>query len=254
MGQRPLIYITVLLLLAALACNVNFSTKDETPKNNQTAPLVLLLAPVNGSTYAEGTRVEFHAIAQDSLAGVSRIEFRVDDLPAAEAKTSDPSGQQPSLEAQFTWTASGKQGHLITVEAFRADGSSLGLYDVSIKVTDQPSAQTLAVGTGAPPDNDSAGAGPGTAVPTPTQVATPPPSSASNQAVTSSGPGTHYSSPGIRVMGDSLPIVGRNTDSTWWAVMYTDEFGDGTAWVLAALTVVEGDISQIPLVEAPPPD
>ena len=80
MGRRIILFSTIALCLAATACSVNFSPKsaDESSANLQTAPLVLLLAPVNGSTYAEGTHVELHAIAQDTQAGVSRIDFLVD--------------------------------------------------------------------------------------------------------------------------------------------------------------------------------
>ena len=134
MGRRYFILIPTLLALAVLACSVDFSSNssnEEEAVDIQTVPLVLLLAPVNGSIYAEGTQVELAAIAQDSLALVSRLEFRVDDVPVGDVAAANPDGQ-PSLEARLTWTAEGKQGHLITVEGFRADGSSLGIDEVAV--------------------------------------------------------------------------------------------------------------------------
>lgn len=257
MGRRIIFFITIVLFLAATACSVNFSPKgaDESSANLQSAPLVLLLAPVNGSTYAEGTHVELYAIAQDAQADVSRIDFLVDSATVGEVPASDPKGQT-SLEAQFTWTATGKQGHLITVEAFRADGSSLGRNEVQVQVTDKPSAQTPSANTSAPPTEQSPGAA--TTIPTPTGAPTTRPedmgilSGPIARINTSSlnvrqGPGTNYAPVGTLVQGDQAQIVGRNADSSWWAIQY----GNGTGWVIASLVITEGDMSQVPLVAAP---
>lgn len=136
---RHLALSLLVILLAGLSCTLENATNGtENSPDFQTRPLVLILAPANGSVYAEGIEVQFHAIAQDAQAGVVRIEFRVDDLPVGEGKSDNANGQ-PSLEAQMTWTAADKRGHILTVEAFRANGSSLGLADVIFKVTDKPS-------------------------------------------------------------------------------------------------------------------
>jgi hypothetical protein len=256
MGRRIIFFITIVLFLAATACSVNLSPKkaDESSTNLQSAPLVLLLAPVNDSTYAEGTRVELHAIAQDAQAGVSRIDFLVDSATVSEVPASDPKGQA-SLEAQFTWTATGKQGHLITVEAFRADGSSLGRNEVQVRVTDKPAPRA---NTPAPITNAEQSPGAATAIPTPTGAPTPRPddmgilSGPLARINTSSlnvrqGPGTNYAPVGTLVQGDQVQIVGRNADSSWWAIQY----GNGTGWVIASLVITEGDMSQVPLVAAP---
>jgi hypothetical protein len=257
MGRRTVFLVTIVLFLAATACSVEFTPKsaDNSRADLQTEPLVLLLAPVNDSTYAEGTRVELHAIAQDSQVGVSRIVFLVDSAPVGEVPASDPNGQ-PSLEAQFTWTATGIQGHLITVEAFRADGSSLGRSEVLVRVAEKPSANGSAPDAFAPttgPNPDTA-----TPVPTPTSAPTARPddmgilSGPLARINTSSlnvrqGPGTNYAPVGTLVQGDQVQIVGRNADTSWWAIKY----GNGTGWVIASLVITEGDVSQVPLVAAP---
>ncbi len=256
MGRRIIFFITIVLFLTVTACSVNFSPKkaDESSTNLQSAPLVLLLAPVNGSTYAEGTRVELYAIAQDAQADVSRIDFLVDSATVGEVPASDPKGQT-SLEAQFTWTATGKQGHLITVEAFRADGSSLGRNEVQVHVTDKPAP---GANTPAPITNTEQSPGAATTIPTPTGAPTTRPedmgilSGPIARINTSSlnvrqGPGTNYAPVGTLVQGDQAQIVGRNADSSWWAIQY----GNGTGWVIASLVITEGDMSQVPLVAAP---
>jgi uncharacterized protein YgiM (DUF1202 family) len=262
MGRRYIVFTTIWLVLASVACNVGSSSnQDQTGEDIQTAPLVLLLAPVNGSTYANGVRVQLHAIAQDSLAGVSRIEFRVDDKAVGEVKADEPDGQ-PSLEAQIVWKAKGKQGHLITVEGFRADGSSLGLHDVAVNVTDKPSAEAVAGSTPLSPDASDTGTSPATPVPSPTNVAgttsgpddmgilTGPVARVNAASLyVRQGPGTNYPSVGSLAEGDRVQIVGYNAERDWWAVSY----GGGTGWVFASLVIVEGDTSQVPLVAAPPP-
>ncbi len=254
-GHRsPRVWVMLVVMgLAGVACTLS-SAADNTPVDVQTRPLVLLLAPANGSTYAEGVEVFFHAIAQESQTGVVRLEFRVNDTPVGEVAASDPNGQ-PSLDGMIIWTASGKTGHLVTVEAFRPDGSSMGLSDVTIKVADKPVAR-LPGGGGETPGQDQP-----TPVPTPTagDAAAVPPTNAVPLTGTIAqanvddlnlrqGPGTDYPSVGTLALGERVQIVGRSADDSWWAVAY----GGGTAWVFAALTTTEGDVSQVPLLAAPP--
>jgi hypothetical protein len=249
------------LAVAALACSLG-NAADNAAQSIQSKPLVVILAPTTGSTYAEGVRVELHAIAQEAGPGVARIEFRVDDNPVAEVSASNPNGQ-PTLDARASWVATDKRGHLITVEAFRADGSSLGLSDVTVKVTDAPTAQ-LPGGSALPVSGNGVqapGGTPSTPIPTLTPAPILPTSTSSipltgpiaRAAVDGlnvrQGPDTAYPTVGILAQGEAVQIVGRNADSTWWAVSYAG----GTAWVFTALTTTEGDVSQVPLVAAPSP-
>lgn len=64
------------------------------------------------------------------------------------------------------------------------------------------------------------------------------------------GPGTDYEIVGELLVGESLEIVGRNADSSWWQISTTE---GGVAWV-AAEVVAASDVSEaIPVVEAPAP-
>lgn len=237
-----------LLLTAALACNLG-ATSQKTPEDVLQQPLVVLVAPVNGSVFAEGAQVALHAIAQDSTMGVARIEFRVNDMAVGEVMADQPAGQ-PSLDAIVAWKAAGQSGHLITAEAFRADGASLGLSDVAVRVIDKSGAASSS-GTAT-----SVGiSGTSTPVPTPTPFSEPlSPADGPIARIVSGdnlnvreGPGTNYETVGTLPPGAEARIVGRNADSSWWAI----EYGGGTAWIFASLTSTEGDLSQLPLV-APP--
>jgi hypothetical protein len=262
--SRYIVLGLLFLALTSLACSLGTSENDSSP-SSQKKPLVLIVAPVNKlydadiPVYAEGVPVEFRAIAQDLEIGVARIEFRVDDLPVGEVKSDQPGGQ-PSLDAGVVWVATGATGHLITVEGFRADGSSLGLDDRSIRVAAQPGTELPAGNTTALETPNSATEStqptlPAQQGPLPTAAFTPTVlASGSPTAVVSTpslnvrqGPGTSYPSVGALVQGDRVTVVGRNADSSWWAVTY----GGGTAWVFAGLVTIEGDVSQVPLVAAP---
>lgn len=266
---RQMLIVLLLLAVATLACSLTTTSEDEPDVEAiQTEPLVLLLAPINGSTYAEGAQIELHAIAQDSV-GVARIEFRVDEAPVGEVKAEQASGQE-SLEGVVSWIATGQTGHLITVEAFRADGASLGFRDSGIKVVSQSAVQ-VPIGsteisaspspavTGSPALVQTAAANPTQALAQVTAT-TPPatenvPSSGKPTAQVNAetlnvrqGPGTNYPTVGTLSQGDRVEIVGRNADSTWWAI----NFSSGTAWIFAALVTPQGNLSQVPLVAAPP--
>ena len=266
-GCFPITIGISMLLLASLACNANIDSQEPAPSDIQSRPLVLLLAPVNNSTVAEGATVQFYAIAQDSLAGVARIEFRLDDtLKLGEVTAQNPAGES-SLEARMVWTATGKQAHQLIAEAFRVDGSSLGESAVILTVTGQPSAgegeddpmmgvgqTTIPLSTVAPGDSGEQPNATATFVPTPTKrpadigiISGPTARIMVAELLARQGPGTTYDPVGTLLQDDILQIVGRNEESTWWAIAY----GEGVAWVLASQVMTQGDVSNLPLV-APP--
>lgn len=265
---RHVILVVVILILASMACTLGTPSESNiVTEDIEARPLVLLLAPVNGSVIAEGAQVALHAVALDSQVGVARIEFRIDDVPVGEA-VSDQAGGQPVLDAVGLWQAAGQTGHLVTVEAFRADGSSLGISDVSVNVVPQPRARAN------PPTEAAAETIDAAPTPVQEQPPAPPTETTIEQPPTEipapvpteptafpgvaasvvyqilnvrQGPGTNYPAVNTLSQGDQVTVIGRNTDSTWLAI----SFGGGTAWVIAESVSFEGDISQLPLVAAP---
>lgn len=265
MGRRVILVLAV-LILASIACSLGTpSESDIVTEDIALRPLVLLLAPLNNSTIAEGAQVSLHAIALDSQIGVTRIEFRIDDVPVGEA-VSDQEGGQSTLNAVGMWQAQGQTGHLVTVEAFRADGSSLGISDVLVNVVPQPRDRASTPAEAAPTTE----AVPPTeqAQPTvpPTEAATePPPATAEPPTAEPTefpgvaasvvyltlnvrqGPGTNYPTVATLAQNDQVTVIGRNADNTWLAI----RLDGGAAWVIAESVGFEGDKSQLPLVAAP---
>ncbi len=233
--------VIALMAGAGLACTLG-NPSEEQIQDAADRPLVIMLAPVNGSVIADGVEVMLYAVAQDSGPGVTRLEFRVDDLVVGEVSAEQLDGQS-SLVGQVPWRAAGHSGHLLTVEAFRADGSSLGVSDVTVRVIEKPVAQL-------PGTEQEVGTNPiPTLTPAPTLALLP----GVAARVTSSdlnvrqGPGINYPVVGSLRQGDMVEIVGRSADNAWWAIT----FRSGTAWVYATLVQPEGDVSQVPLATVP---
>ena len=63
------------------------------------------------------------------------------------------------------------------------------------------------------------------------------------------GPSTDAEVVGTLSFGESLEVVGRNADSSWWQVSTPD----GLAWVAANVVTASNIHDRIPIVEAPPP-
>lgn len=59
------------------------------------------------------------------------------------------------------------------------------------------------------------------------------------------GPGTNFEADGLLVVGETLEIVGRNADSSWWQVSTPD----GLRWIAADVTTTSNVTEAIPIVE-----
>lgn len=116
----------------------------------------------------------------------------------------------------------------------------------------------------APPPVETPVSEPAPPPPSPTPVAEtlPPLGSTSNEATSRPivtardggvnlrlGPGTDYDTAGLLPDGESLEIVGRNDDSTWWLVSAPG----GLAWVADGAVTARNVGPGIPVVGLPPP-
>ncbi len=62
------------------------------------------------------------------------------------------------------------------------------------------------------------------------------------------GPGTNYDKIASFAQGSYLPLVGRNTDQTWWVV----RSGGPNCWISGTTGHTSGPLDNIPVVQAPP--
>lgn len=88
------------------------------------------------------------------------------------------------------------------------------------------------------------------ATPAPSPTLGPPFAIASVNSNCRGGPGSVYDVLGYLLAGDRTRIRGRDLPTNWWVVDQMD--GSGTCWVANNLTGEEGDLSQVPIVPAPP--
>ncbi|MEM7031251.1 MAG: SH3 domain-containing protein [Chloroflexota bacterium] len=63
-----------------------------------------------------------------------------------------------------------------------------------------------------------------------------------------SGPGTNFERVGVLLQGDSLEIIGRNEDSSWWQVLTEDD----VSWIAASVTEASNINDSIPVVTLAP--
>jgi hypothetical protein len=267
-----------MLSLAALACNVQFGGSVQAPAGTPGSS-VTFTGPANNSVIAEGSNVILVVSARDSGAGVVKVNFLVNGVAIG---SQDAPGGQPaaSLSAQVTWIARGVQGHLITAEAVRADGSSVGEAGVTIQVVPAPTAAaalttatpTLTIPTLMPTSGAATTAAPALDLLTPS-----PALAATTPALPPSPTGTEPPMPTLRVIyeylniragpdaekydiigkmnkGDTAKVIARNADRSWLVI----EWGQVRGWVSSSPTLVEiiGDTTYIPLAvpqEALPP-
>lgn len=240
------------LLVATLACSlISESTirSDDLLVSSQ-RPSLLVLAPLNQSTYAAGTTVIFHAIATDSV-GVARVEFVI-SVPGGEEKlvyaTDNPTGEL-AVEAILTWEAVGNQVYLASARAYRPSGVPDDPLD------DIPSNEiTFAFEVVPPPiivepDIDS-----NTETP-PQQISTQPDLSTFPATIKESvevpvrqGPSTEYPIIQNLAPNTTVQIVGRSLDGVWLVIQLNGAYG----WVFRDTVQFTDDINSLPPVEAPP--
>jgi len=106
--------------------------------------------------------------------------------------------------------------------------------------TPSSASETALEQAGAPPASDES---------TPIPVDTTPRVIADNTDVNlRTGPGTNYDRVGVLPQGESLEVVGRNADASWWQVTTLD----GLRWIAANVTTATNVDAGIPVVLAPP--
>ncbi|MBL8154710.1 MAG: SH3 domain-containing protein, partial [Anaerolineae bacterium] len=258
------------LVLAVLlgACNL-LTSPDSVQSAISGPPVVQIAAPPANATYLESVAVNIQALVTNAGADIDRVEILVDGTIIQTLQQPNPGGA-PSFSIAQAWQAAGTGAHTLSVQAFRADGSSSAPATVTVNVISQaqmtptlaeqqanPTAQTQPGGNQTQPTTPPQQVQPTTpptavpASPVPQASPTPNvPTATFLQGVNvRSGPSTAFVPPiGSFAAGQATEILARTPAGDWYKVRYYN----GEGWVFGQLLSVSGDTSRIAVDPGPP--
>lgn len=252
----PAFMLALLLLISACGGSA-------TPASQQAGPVANITSPVSGSTLTLGqeTLITFNAA---DVKGIAQVELSVDAQPVMVETVNPPVN---SYTASYRWTASVLGSHIIELRAFNVDndtGDSAQVFitvaegEATAAVTTTVAAEDTATPTTAPAPDTPTAVPAATTAPEPTNTAAP--TAPTEPVVTTlvglrvrSGPGTNYDVLGQAQAGESLRIVGRNENASWWQVEFPSAPG-GRGWISAGSEFsTASNAGGVPVVAAPPP-
>jgi hypothetical protein len=247
------------------------------------APEVRIAAPLPNASYLAGVTVNIQAAVTNAGDDIDRVEFAVDNEIISTRQSPNAVGA-PAFNVTQTWPAEEVGSHLISVTAFRTDGTSSNPATVTINVIDPDDATVSTTGDTARGGGQSDGMTDGEtdtadepaepaepeaveqeqAAPTdpPEPSATPEPSeipaSATPDVPTArfttginvrSGPDVVFDPPiGAFRANDTSEILAVNPAGTWYKVRYYN----GEGWVFGDLADVSGNVNNLPVDAGPP--
>jgi uncharacterized protein YraI len=250
-----LLWLTVGLMLVTSAC-----TPASTPASQQTTrPIAIIASPRSDTQIVVGQEVMLTFTVAD-VKGVSQVELSVDGQPI-HVETVNPSVN--SFAGNKAWTPDKPGSHVIELRAFNVDNEPSDPAQVFVSVTgaggetppllnDTPTATVMAGVTAE-----------ATAItlmpPSPTVAPTGPAPAPGQPSVTTrtglnvrAGPGTDYPVIGRLTEGQTLPVTGRNAQTTWWQVIYPPGSNE-RGWVSGdGQFTTSSNTEGVPIVQAPP--
>ena len=239
-----------LFLALAVACGGNGGNETPMPSENQ-PPTVVINSPSDGTLLEPGQAVQVNVVANDDQA-VARVELYVDNS-LIESRVAPSGSALTTTSEQFTWSASMMGPHTLQVRAYDATGQMGASRFVAVEVrlpgeATSPPVSSPPPGATSPPD----GATSTPLTPTePASTATPESAlvTANVNANVRGGPGTNYNVVGVLRVGESAPVTGRNSDSSWWQINYQG----GASWIANSVVTASSTAHDAPVVSAPPP-
>jgi hypothetical protein len=185
-------------------------------------PSIVIVSPPSESSFPAQSRVMIQSTAADSNGGISRVELFVDGSLIRSSKTPEDTPQEQYTLLQ-PWVPAQPGEYVLSVAAFRSDGTASNPAKITIIITEAEAQPTV---------EDQ-----------PCQVM------ASTRINIRTGPGTNYGILDILPLGETVPVKGKNAESTWWQIDYKTI----TGWVFAELTYPEGSCEDIQVVNVKPP-
>jgi uncharacterized protein YgiM (DUF1202 family) len=255
--------LSLMLGLLLGACNL-LTSPDSVQSVISGPPVVQIAAPPPNATYLESVAVNIQALVTNAGADIDRVEILVDGTIIQTLQQPNPGGA-PSFSIAQAWQAAGTGPHTLSVQAFRADGSSSAPATVNINVisqaqmtptsAEQPANPTAQTQPTTPPTQSQAQptAPPTTQPPTTAPQASPTPNVPTATFIKGvnvrSGPSTLFNPPiGSFAAGQTAEILARTPAGDWYKVRYYN----GEGWVFGQLLSVSGDTSRIAVDPGPP--
>ena len=109
--------------------------EEETPtptSEPEGVPTVIIDSPPSGSQTAVGEEVFIQSTSSDEV-GVLRVVLEVDGVQVGSDASADPNGQV-SFSLLQSWVPQSTGDHIVTVTAFRADGTASTPATISVTV------------------------------------------------------------------------------------------------------------------------
>ncbi len=216
------------LVVSLVGCNL--------PAGGAAGTSLSVIEPIDGAQYQVGDLVEIRSLVH-AADGAAEVTVLINGQPVRidrpELSLQNGSMLQP-------WLPSEPGTYTIQTRMTTASGASFESGTVTIQVgaaDADPATPTPTVTPEAP-------------TPTSTPTLGPPIATANQDANCRFGPGQLYPITGQLLTGQSSPIVGRNTDSTWWVVQAA--YDGGTCWIAESVVTISGDTNGVPVVDAPP--
>lgn len=257
---RVSLWCCLMLALATLGCNLQLGGLP-TPVVPNAGSQVMFIAPAANSILAHGAVITFAVKVHDTGAGVTQVDFMVNDRVIGSQTTPDGT-PLPSFTAVQQWQTDGLRGHLISALALRADGSMIGKAEMTVQVVaatfvpltpqaaSSPTVVTGVATTPPPPTALTRRAGIATNTPPPLPPGTYPILRVTTTTLNvRSGPGTDFNVIATLKQGDEAAILGRNDNRTWWFT----ERNRVKGWVTSdpSYSTVRGDVATVPFVQTP---
>lgn len=113
-------------LAATLAAGCTLIGESTSPTATPNRPTISFLYPSNNAQVFEGTDMTVELLAQDTAAGIERVELFVDDMQSEPLRTASPvdAATVPVFRVEMNWLAAGVGRHQLTARAYRLDGTT----------------------------------------------------------------------------------------------------------------------------------
>lgn len=230
--MRRFVIMLALLAAAALACNLPSDDVRTTGGSSDpgvddgTTPSIVIESPQNGAQSYVGGKIEIRVRATDSI-GITLVQMRESGRVVFSQESPEPT---TDFTALLSFSSTNAGAVTLEVVAYRrtiASSPATITLDIKRSINDLDNPNALDPTTGV-----SAGAFCTARV----RV---------NNLNLRSGPSTDYPSLTKLGVGETLNVIGRNDDSSWWQIKRSN---GGSGWVSAQYVNTEGDCSRAPVV------